>query len=49
MGRILLHDGLANRPIPANELDKTIEIDLGDEPEVTAPPGVEVRTLADAE
>lgn len=49
MGRIVLHDGLANRTIPAENLDGVIEIDLSEEPEVTVPPGVEVRKLADAE
>ncbi|WP_255196856.1 hypothetical protein [Halorarius litoreus] len=43
MGRIRLHDGTVTRTIPADGVNGVIEIDLGDEPMVTVPPGVEVR------
>jgi hypothetical protein len=44
MGRIVIRDSVASRTVPAPHFDGEIEIRLCDEPTVTVPDDVTVRT-----
>lgn len=48
MGRIIIHDGPAKRPIRVDNFDGVIELDLRGDPTVALPEGIEVVRTSSA-